>query len=178
MHGIGEDGHTVLRSKALHGTPSNGATGIYLFEEPLPGLYPFWASPFVMNVHHEEHVGLCFVQQSRSTIEEVSARLIGSIIDGDTIIPPPLIDWTVSTPELSTAPLLLTPNPAQDRLSVEGIRSDMDALLLMDPLGRVLRTIPVRPGQRADIDLSGMPNGTYLLRAAGGEVAQRFVVAR
>ncbi|MBK8341023.1 MAG: hypothetical protein IPK99_13945 [Flavobacteriales bacterium] len=100
---------------------------------------------------------------------------------------PDTITWTVSDPcalgtgiiqsPSSEEDLIPYPNPAGDRLQVAGL-SSMDDLLLLDAQGKMVqRWTPPFPDV---LELSSVPDGLYLLRAATGAVVRsaRVVVVR
>ncbi len=73
-------------------------------------------------------------------------------------------------PEPTAVPLVVYPNPADDRITVQGVEPG-EEVVLYDVLGRAV----LRTRTPANIDVSALPPGVYVLRA-GGE--SRLVTVR
>ncbi len=65
-------------------------------------------------------------------------------------------------PEPITEQLVVYPNPATDKISVEGVALG-EEVVMYDVLGRAV----LRTRTPADIDVSGLPPGVYVLRVGG-----------
>ncbi|MBK9420842.1 MAG: hypothetical protein IPN44_07300 [Flavobacteriales bacterium] len=118
-YGIAADGHARMFSQALgqsFGVPNSGFDAS---QEVAPGVFPF-ATQIAINVWYEEGVGIRNVQFRTPYPFDVRVELVGAIIGGDTIIPPPVINWTTSITESSISMFSVFPNPTADQITVIG----------------------------------------------------------
>lgn len=94
------------------------------------------------------------------------------------------VDFTLAVEGLEgIAPLALFPNPASRACTVTGLAAlgGQVHLRVLDGTGRaVLVRGVVRPGDRAELDTSGLPPGSYILEAAGSRAraTARLMVVR
>lgn len=86
-------------------------------------------------------------------------RLLQTDFDGTTSYSD-VVSVTIAKSEL-----LAYPNPADDRLWITGTSSG-DDVVLMDAMGRTLRTVPANDALFS-LDLSDLPAGRYVIRVAG-----------
>jgi len=66
------------------------------------------------------------------------------------------------------APLRAWPMPVHDELFLDGIPSGNTGMLLVDALGRTVRSFQSAAGPTNTLDVSGIPAGLYILRSTGG----------
>jgi len=59
------------------------------------------------------------------------------------------------------------PMPAGEELFLDNIAPGTTGFLLLDALGRSVRSFQVVGGSKSTLDLSGVPNGLYILRSTG-----------
>ena len=102
-------------------------------------------------------------------------KLVGGSIAGDTIIPPPMINWTVGMEEFSRDGLLLYPNPAENTCFISGVHGG-ELATVFDLEGRMVLTTRLA-SHRAALDVSGLAPGTYAVNVKGLR-PQRFIIAR
>ncbi len=89
-----------------------------------------------------------------------------------------IVDPMMAITERGDVSFAVFPNPATDRLIVEGELSMVRMLALSDASGRLMLQEPMNNGSRATIDISAMANGTYILRltdGAGKVIGRRLV---
>lgn len=79
---------------------------------------------------------------------------------------------TVGIMEESMLRLILTPNPAEEQVTFEGMPVGAE-IKLYDGLGRLVRAPGVALGTRTTVDLSGLAKGIYLASATKGK--QRLI---
>ncbi|HRH38009.1 MAG TPA: T9SS type A sorting domain-containing protein, partial [Flavobacteriales bacterium] len=174
VHGIGSDGRSTMRSRVLRniaGLPTGGIDGSNAAE---PGLYPFKQEGWV-NMWYEEGLGLRFIEHTSSNIEGLSVELIGAVIAGDTVIPPPAINWTVGIQEHAGSEFSVFPNPASDAITLIGTKGG-ESLLIHDLEGRLVRTARInRPNEV--IDVRSIRTGMYLF-SVDGAAPKRLMIAR
>lgn len=173
-HGLTEDGRQIIRSAQLLANND----GINLYSSPIPGLHPFhtgYDASASVKVKYEEGLGLVTILRRRQSIIEYSVTLVGAIIDGDTIIPPPNINWTVGMEESSLGALMLYPNPADNSCFISGLIGGEKATVF-DLEGRMVLTTQLT-AERATMDVSGMAPGTYVVNVKGMR-PQRLIIAR
>ncbi|MDQ2769260.1 MAG: T9SS type A sorting domain-containing protein, partial [Bacteroidota bacterium] len=73
------------------------------------------------------------------------------------------------------APAALFPNPAYGTATLRlPASAPRQPLTLTDALGRVVRRYPAPAGPEAELDLRGLPAGTYVVQC--GALTQRLVV--
>lgn len=138
-----------------------------------PDLYP--PLPIKVNQIYEEGLGLRTVEYNEWTNYIVELQLKGAIIGGDTIIPPPAINWTVGVEEHHVTESVVIPNPASDFILLS---SSIPRTLctITDLQGRIMiQHRFTSTGER--IDVQALPPGMYLLQTEKSR-PQRFMVAR
>lgn len=173
-HAIGSNGRHVARSTQLRVNND----GINLYSSPLPDLHAFhtgFDELASVKVNYEEGLGLVNVLLRQQSIIEYSVTLVGAIIDGDTIIPPPNITWTVGMEESSLGNLMLHPNPADHTCFISDLIGDEQATVF-DLEGRMVLTTQLTT-DRAALDVSGLAPGTYVVTVEGLR-PQRLIIAR
>lgn len=173
-HAIGSNGRRSASSAQLRVNDD----GINLYSSPLPDLHPFHTGldpSASVKVKYEEGLGLVNVLLRRQSIIEYSVTLVGAIIDGDTIIPPPNITLTVGMEESSLGALMLQPNPADHTCFISGLIG-REQVSVFDLDGRVVLTSQLA-FERAALDVSGLAPGTYVLTIEGMR-PQRLIIAR
>jgi hypothetical protein len=95
----------------------------------------------------------------------IRVRLVGAIIDGDTIITPPAIDWMVSLNEVSPVDVLIHPNPASNTCSITGLKGPTQAVVI-DMEGRTVQSA-LLSANPSTLDVSGLAPGTYIVTMDG-----------
>lgn len=91
------------------------------------------------------------------------------------------IDVIAGLQERSLPPLILTPNPANDKVVLSGMTGDVEELVVYDLGGRaVLRVRPAQGAQRLELDLRSLAEGVYQVRATApaSDRVGKLVVAR
>ncbi|HNM71208.1 MAG TPA: T9SS type A sorting domain-containing protein, partial [Flavobacteriales bacterium] len=116
--------------------------------------------------------------------------LAGTVIENTANIyfdfnPPVITEPSVLVAEVSTEVAegpdpfpLLWPNPAEGALFLSMDVGSLQAFMILDPVGRVVKRGTLRPGGTSVIDISGLSAGGYLLRTSTGErtVQRAFIV--
>lgn len=105
----------------------------------------------------------------------VRAQLVGAVIGGDTLIPPPAINWTVGIDEAHDAGSSITPNPASDFILLSSSTLST-TFSITDLQGRVVLQQRITSANER-IDVQAFPPGVYVLKTEGFR-PQRFVIAR
>ena len=92
---------------------------------------------------------------------------------------PACIDQTLGAAEASTAPLLLWPNPADERVTVESPAAPILGYRLRDLTGRLVRAYGGPAVTEIDIAVAHLPPGTYVLHVSTADehLRQRVCVA-
>lgn len=140
----------------------------------MPGVFPV-IEEVPINLSYEQGLGLRQVQFDRGMNGALIVDLVGAIIDGDTIIQPPIIDWDVAVQEESEPWFGAFPNPAIDAITVTGAKAG--ALVMIHDLeGRLLRRTRLTSANEK-IDVGGLNIGMYVLRLDGSR-PRRFIIAR
>ncbi|MEM7104966.1 MAG: T9SS type A sorting domain-containing protein, partial [Bacteroidota bacterium] len=72
------------------------------------------------------------------------------------------------------------PNPATENIHIEISNVNLESLQMFDILGREIQVVVDSRGQLSTIDITGIENGTYLVRVNTyeGSVSRRIVIAR
>jgi hypothetical protein len=94
-----------------------------------------------------------------------------------------IVGISPATTAPTNAPISIYPNPATDQvtISVQTPWGENDTHLLhcsiYDPLGRVVKTIPLQLGTRATVSLAGLPSGVYfyVARSSQSQASGKFV---
>jgi hypothetical protein len=102
------------------------------------------------------------------------------------------VDVTLGTCTASSAPLLVTalatglsastiklvPNPATGTTYLQLSGNTHSQVMLQNTLGQVIRTyqLPLDGNNGADLDLTGISAGTYIINVLGTNIRQRLVV--
>ncbi|MBL8001033.1 MAG: T9SS type A sorting domain-containing protein [Flavobacteriales bacterium] len=173
-HGITPSGASLMKAQVI--APSFGAPGggVEMSQPVGPDLFP--SSTNEMNILYEEGVGLRHVRFIPSTsVAELIVELVGAIIGGDTIIPPPVINWQVGLPEEQFSDITISPNPAADAFTVSGITKGR-VLAIHDLEGRLVRNARITSANET-ISVQDLQPGSYLLRIDGHR-PHRFIIAR
>lgn len=106
--------------------------------------------------------------------------LRGMVLDGDTVFGSITDDGIILSVEHTPGDTWthIAPNPANESIQVDPLPGGTEKLLVLDATGRALLSVPVATVDRTTIDVSDLPNGSYLLLTMPGRAASRFVVAR
>jgi len=85
---------------------------------------------------------------------------------------------TLNTDESFAYNFRVSPNPAEKSLSIEFDRNFSGTMEIMDCYGRVLKAKSIRDSNKAEMDLSGLTGGIYMLRLNSKEyqAAQKIIV--
>jgi hypothetical protein len=160
-HGISSTGRSMMYAPSLWQFQGISRSGINGADEVLPGLHPFSQLP--VDVMYEEGVGLRTVRMGSSgTLTGLVVELVGAIVDGDTILEPPAIDWDVGVEENPAAQGFgVLPNPAFDHFVLIGA-NDVGTLKIHD--------LEV-------VDVHDLKVGMYVLTMEGMR-PKRLVIAR
>lgn len=79
-------------------------------------------------------------------------------------------------PNLETPSFLMTPNPANEYLIIEGVQPDQ-IISILDFTGRTILSY-VAHATKAQLTITALPAGVYMLQCGTGTAPQRFVIAR
>lgn len=173
-HGVSPSGNSVMRSESLADAFGASGGGFNMAQPVGPDLFP--SSYWRVNSIYEEGIGLRLVELIASPSQiELRVELVGAIIGGDTIIPPPDINWQVGSPEEQFSDLTIFPNPASDEFTLSGIVG-IKILQIHDLGGRLVRTARISSENEA-VNVRDLQAGVYLLRIEGLR-PQRLVIAR
>lgn len=106
--------------------------------------------------------------------------LRGLMLDGDTVYGSFTDDSILLglNDPLPRSNFQIAPNPANDFITIEGLANDAGTLLVMDAAGRTQLTRATMGRKHITLDVSTLPPGIYLLRAADGTVTRRFAIVR
>jgi len=175
QHGITVDGRSTIGSRTI-GQAWGGPTGGLDFSQSiLPELFPSIFEAMV-NVQYEEGLGLRKVEFKGEWLgASLSVELVGAIIGGDTIIPPPVINWQVGLNEKQLSGIAIFPNPADDVVTVRGAIG-VSTIAIHDLEGRLIRTARINSENEA-ISVQDIKDGIYLL-SSEGHLPQRLVIVR
>ena len=90
---------------------------------------------------------------------------------------PVVITSPVSEPAKRRPLVLLSPNPAQDRLTLESPESPMEKISIYSPDGKKVMSSDAGRQQRFEIPVGDLPRGvwTIVVRTRDGETARKFV---
>ncbi|MGV9012978.1 MAG: T9SS type A sorting domain-containing protein [Flavobacteriales bacterium] len=103
--------------------------------------------------------------------------LEGSLLNGDLIGNISSDGLLLSTgPDLQLPSFLIKPNPASEFLFIEGLQPD-EIISILDITGRTILSY-VAHATEAQITITALPAGVYLLQCGTGMALQSFVVAR
>ncbi len=174
--GITSGGSVELRAQLLGSAFSAPATAVDMYEIMPPGIHPFLAGSMVdIEVWYQQGIGLREVKRRYSSADEVSVELVGAIIAGDTVIQPPMINWTVGMNDLAPSAFSLFPNPASDHITLAGATGN-ETITIRDLGGRLVRTARMTSAQER-IPVSDIAPGLYLI-TVDAMLPQRLVIAR
>lgn len=83
----------------------------------------------------------------------------------------------ISIDEMSSAELIVSPNPVADRLNIAGEQGSGSQIMIWDGMGRLVLEGTIVPGNDASIDVSGLRPGIHTLqhRYEGRTRSVRFV---
>lgn len=178
-YGITPDGRAIVRSQHL-GVSYGPTSHFNTSEEIAPGLFPF-SQDALVNIWYEEGLGIrkaeFFIDLA---IFGVSLDLVGAILGGDTIIPPPVIEWEVGVPAEMLAQFSIHPNPAADMLMLEITNTQKAHWHMMDVSSKQVGTGQILDKAPHLIDVSTLAEGVYVFVLVTDECqsTQRFVIAR
>ncbi|MBL0128072.1 MAG: T9SS type A sorting domain-containing protein [Flavobacteriales bacterium] len=167
------DGRACIRAQDLGMVGGNSTKTFNLTHEVTENTYPLNYFPF--EVWYEQGIGLRSVVYIHNYPIGQRVDLVGAIVNGDTIIPPPSIDWDMSIEEESDPELQVFPNPASDFIllssSVPGTTCS-----ITDLQGRTIHQHRITSTNER-IDVQALPQGVYVL-VMDGIRPQRFLIAR
>lgn len=173
--GITADGRSVLYSQTLGTAFGAPTSGFDSSQAVMPDLFPS-INELNINIRYEEGLGIRKVEFKGAWLgASLSVELVGAIIGGDTVIPPPVITWQVGLPEEQSSDITIFPNPAADAFTVSGIIG-VKTLQIHDLEGRLVRTARMN-SEGGTINVRDLQPGVYLLRIDGHR-PQRFIIAR
>lgn len=173
--GIAADGRSVLYSQTLGTAFGAPTSGFDSSQAIMPDLFPS-INEVNINILYEEGLGIRKVEFKGGWLgASLSVELVGAIIGGDTIIPPPAINWQVGMTEEHFSDFKLFPNPTDDAFTVTGI-SEGRTLTILDLEGRLVRTARIS-SENETINVRDLQAGVYLLRIEGLR-PQRFIITR
>ena len=170
---ITDEGRMRLRSRHLGSMPSDPAAVFHLTDQVAAGTFPLQIFPF--EVLYEEGIGLVNMLYIESNPIGQKIELVGAILSGDTIIPPPTINWAVGMEESSPDARMLYPNPADQTCFISGVIGSEQARV-HDLEGRLVLTTQLT-ADRAALDVSRLAPGTYVVNTEGMR-PQRLIIAR
>ena len=130
---------------------------------------------FPFEVLYEEGIGLVNMLYIESNPIGQKIELVGAILSGDTIIPPPTINWAVGVEESPPDARMLYPNPADQTCFISGVIGSEQARV-HDLEGRLVLTTQLT-ADRAALDVSRLAPGTYVVNTEGMR-PQRLIIAR
>lgn len=173
-YGLAPSGRTEMRYQPI-GLSVNSMLCGFNAAEPTPqGVYPRHPEPVI--AWYEEGVGLR-AMWFRLTPGEgwYVAELVGAVIGGDTIVPPPVIHWDVGIWEREGNVGRVFPNPATCRivLTQAPIGAGLD---IRDLESRLVLTQRITSANET-IDVQRLAPGIYFL-SVDGMAQQRLVIAR
>lgn len=175
QYGIDTNGNSILSSQprpVFSNHPFAGFGDVEVYS----GVYAF-NHPFYTK--YQEGLGLVNAEiQYDPGMWEIAVNLVGAIIQGDTVITPPVINWTTGILETTDSHFVLRPNPATDFLTVMGIASGTIQLLILDATGRLVMNERAPMKEVVTLDVSLLPEGLYTLLSIPNGPMGRFVVAR
>jgi hypothetical protein len=177
---VTQDGRSVMHSQHLRQSFYGSSSGFGGPLQDAPDLLPFATFPDRYNLWYEEGVGLCDVDvlyglSLPGDSTGVRAQLVGAVIGGDTIIPPPTINWNVGTDETPGPEFRIHPNPADHTCFISDVIGSEQARVF-DLEGRVVLTTQLVV-ERVALDVSSLAPGSYVVNAEGMR-PQRLIIAR
>jgi hypothetical protein len=174
-YGLTADGHVIMHSQTL-GQAFGFPTGVFdASQELAPGIFPFMENTVTFDALYEEGIGFRDVRFGIPWPIDVRVELVGAILGGDTIIPPPVIAWATSINEPSRSMFSVFPNPAADRITVMGAQAG-NTIRIQDIEGRLIRRAKLASKDDL-VDVSDLKPGMYFLRVEDSTPI-RFVIAR
>lgn len=177
---VTQDGRSVMHSQHLRQSFYGSSSGFGGPLQDAPDLLPYATFPDRYNLWYEEGVGLrdadvLYGVMLPGDSTGVRAQLVGAVIGGDTVIPPPAINWTVGMLESPGPEFRIHPNPASDFILLSS-STPSTTCSITDLQGRViLQQRITSPNER--IDVQALPPGVYMIEMEGIG-PQRFVIAR
>ncbi len=174
-YGITSDGRAIVHSQGFGQLWGSTLSGFDAAQELAPDVFPIdMGTP--LNAWYEEGIGIRKVElRVQPGLYEVSVVLVGAIINGDTVIAPPLIEWGVGLHELEGAQLHAYPDPASESISLVGLKGN-ETLTILDLEGRGVKTARITRSEEV-IDVHDLKVGMYVLHVEGLP-PQRVVIAR
>jgi len=89
----------------------------------------------------------------------------------------PMVEVDEASKETRTADWIISPNPGQGRIVVEGYWTDAMKMTIYDVLGRKIQSRILRPG-RNNLELTALPPGVYVIKMEGLPGYRKLVVIR
>jgi len=173
-YGISPNGRTEMRYLPIGSNPDELQCGFNAVSEPLPGIHPRLSRR--INAWYEEGVGLRLLQYGwGENADWLHIELVGAIIGGDTILPPPSWNWDVGVRNQPTLTPKTFPNPANDYLQLANA-TPASTIDIADLQGRVILRQRIASADER-INVQALHPGAYLL-LLDGLAPQRFIIAR
>lgn len=173
-YGLTTDGHVIMHSQTLGQAIDNPTSAFDVSEEVAPDVFPFMHN-VAFDAWYEEGIGFRDVRFRIPWPIDVRVELVRAIIGGDTIIPPPVINWATSIDESSRSMFSVFPNPAADQFTVIGAQAG-NTIRIQDIEGRLIRSAKLVSDDDI-INVSALKPGMYFLRVEDSTPI-RFVIAR
>jgi|JI9StandDraft_1071089.scaffolds.fasta_scaffold32022_2 hypothetical protein len=169
----------------MYAQPLGNSTNI-LFNssaEVIPGVYPFVGNGVAFaQLKYDEDLGVRNVQYLASNLAnvEIDVELVGAIIDGDTVIQPPVINWSVGMEEQAQNAFQIFPNPTSDQVVIQFEHPETSTWKILDLSGRLALKGKWASDMQDVIDVSSLQTGTYLfeLTSLNGRGTRQLVIAR
>lgn len=178
-HGIDTNGRYIIRCEQIPGVgyftqPISVMSGPLIEVQPQ---FEFCSDAWPpCGVEYRDGTGL--VQYGGSFFEtQESYVLDGTVVAGDTTGTVLTNDQLLVVHEaVRTTSYAISPNPANDIITVEGVRTG-EAITILDATGRSVLTRNAT-STREGIAIDHLPAGVYLLRCGNARVPHRFLIAR
>lgn len=188
-HRLDTAGRYVIRCRPFQpeGAGDTGHFFHYEGETSGPGGTSQLFGPIDWNYEEEPHRGVLYTEGigliafTGNYFEmEEHYWLRGLMLDGDTVYGSFTDDSILLglNDPLPRSNFQIAPNPANDFITIEGLANDAGTLLVMDAAGRTQLTRATMGRKHITLDVSTLPPGIYLLRAADGTVTRRFAIVR
>ncbi|WKZ65145.1 MAG: T9SS type A sorting domain-containing protein [Flavobacteriales bacterium] len=174
QYSLAPSGKAEMRYQPIGPSVNSMLCGFNATGSPLQGMFPRHPEP--VSAWYEEGVGLRTMWFRLSPGEgEHLVELVGAVIGGDTIVPPPVINWDVAIVERENNGGLVFPNPATDRIFMK--QAPISAGLgIRDLEGRLVLTQHIASANET-IDVQHLAPGIYFV-SVDGVAPQRVVIAR
>lgn len=165
-HGLTQDGRDLLTYSKI----GNYGRGFDAIQEVSPGLYPI-LSQVIGSIVYEDILGLIDVYFHFNGYHR-GVNLVGAIIGGDTIIPPPFVDYLVGINEEKTKSIGIHPNPAEDYFIIQGEPGQM--ITIHDMKGRLILN-SITTAAKTEIVTRNLKAGMYLV-SVGSKSPERLII--